>query len=504
MDILASLSKLSLSNSFAFDMPGELWLEILPHLGKDDLRATTLVSRKVRWIAQSLLFAVFEHTLCPGFSEAVLKRLQEKITFYTSPDRAHVIQGCTVLGGRSNSPIYVEEICRALPKFHNLRHISIQYVRISSTLVAAIARAATAARMSLSLVSCMSNFTTGDCATVPLQELAVHNDYIPKYFLDNSWLGVLDLHALRVLNIARPHSTKSFMNIFITGIQLSTLEVLDLHLQGLIGVAKTDFVSSLACFPGLRTLHLHPPLRPDPTSWVHGSLDIPSTSLPALASFYGPSTQAAAFCTDGRPIKHLKLYGSADNTTCGRVLTHQLAEISRHAPGLASLELRDAELPTTVATTFPELRSLRLVVPHSLTYFMPDLHGVLASLESLVLPMHLTVLYLAFEHVTDIQEWGLPLSKDDETEAVMRDLGRRHPLLCEISLQLSYSNSTEWRWICDSADSERRGSVTSRRSVGLRYLDIREPTLSTNSDAQNRAADELDEEWMEATRTHRG
>ncbi|KAJ7080444.1 hypothetical protein C8R44DRAFT_895366 [Mycena epipterygia] len=424
------------------------------------------------------------------FSAGDFNRLRSRLAFFASPRIAPAVRSCTILGGRNNSAVYVTEILDALPKFINLRLLALQYVRMSFLAVAGIRRATVDNRLSLSLVSCMTDFLPSIPGTIQLDKFALHNDHIAQFPHDNRWLTVLNLRVLRVLNLARPHSTTSFI-VALGGIQLPALEVLELHVKGLDAVTEEEFISSLSSFPTLRTLSLHPPLWPN------------------------PYTQSSAYCT-GRRIVHLKLYVSVNHMACDRSeLIVQLPAIGCQSPALASLELRAAcpttELSKTIAATFVELKSLRIVVPYygASAIPVPDFHGIVNSIEALFLPSRLEILYLAFRHRIDIREWALPLSKNEKTEIVIRELGERYPTLRQISLccSLTYTNelqgTTVWRWTRDKAD-QRGGTITSRRSIECEYIDIREPTLYTNSVVTNAAADTLEDEWLDATREHRG
>ncbi|KAJ7454202.1 hypothetical protein FB451DRAFT_1184955 [Mycena latifolia] len=513
MDTVAhQVSTLHLST---LNLPSELWLEILSHLGTSDLAAARLVSRDLRWIAQSSLFKSCTFTIGLRGPVLDLHRLRLKSAFFISPEIAPVVRVCTILGGPKNSAVAVAEICDALPSFFNLRHLAFDYVRMSSATVAAITRAAAnSARLSLSLVCCMTAFPQAEGpGSLRLDELAIHNDDIPAFPHDHHWLSLVNLQTLRVLNIARAPTTASFMASFVPGIQLLGLEVLDMHLRGLDGISEEEFVFSLTSFPSLRTLNLHSPVWRNANSWVYGSVHLPSDCLPMLSSFHGPHSQSLAYCNH-RPTAHLKLYGNSNHASCDMArLTSELQVIAREARGLASLELRagcpTTELSATIAATFPELKSLRLVIPsYGLATPVPDLQGVVSSIEALVLPPRLKVLYLAFRHRIDILEWALPLSKGEKTESVIRALAQRYPSLARISLccSLSYANelqgATVWTWTRDSAVAGG-GTITARRSVLCEYIDVREPTLDTNSLAANAAADALDDEWLDAIRAHR-
>ncbi|KAJ7716382.1 hypothetical protein DFH07DRAFT_862212 [Mycena maculata] len=497
----ARFSKLAVSQH-AVVLPPEVWLQITPFLGASDLAPIALVSQQLRWIAQSLLFRSFIFTMRKRFSEEAFARLKSKIEFYASPRIASIVESCTIIGGHSNSPDYVVAICEGLSRFPHLKDLSFDHVRMTISTISGIARASRNRKLSLSLVSCISDFRPVQNVVVHLEEFSIHNDFHGLFPQDELWLKCLDLAVLRVLDLVQPHSTRAFMR---SHLQLPALEVLDLHIAGLKGFTEDQFISSLSCFPALRALHLHPHWSTagvwgaPAVLWPTWSRRFPPNVVPELNALSCPSNLLPAFSRD-REIARLKVYDPFDmgeDEGYIKDLPSLLLEIGSHT--IASFEL-DFVYPIdgldAITEAFPALRSLRIVayVPN---YVLPrpDLETMITAIAGFALPPQVEVLHLTLRctPLSPIPFWGAP-GDDDRVGTALHDLGHQWPSLRGINLSREVYN--------------RDGQVE-------KVVMISWPGLSINRTAKSRDPWELDNitvaadpgkvphtAWCEATRMH--
>ncbi|KAJ6529678.1 hypothetical protein B0H19DRAFT_1242721 [Mycena capillaripes] len=513
------------------ELPPELWLEIVAHLGPGDLAAIALVSRALRGAAHSLMFRS-----CV-FKLQYPHHLRSLIEFYTSSDVATKVHECTVLGHRQNSDADVARVCAAILHFSNLRQLVFQHVRVTATTVAAISSKALSSQDSfeLSLISCITDFPVPSGhqeGIIPLKTFLNHNEPIPGFLHDNRWLPLLNLDVLRVLDIAQPHSTERLLEHFIRhlpGIKLPAVEVLRVHLTGLDRIADR-FASALTKFPALRTLSLDCAL--DSVSALfssprhHAQISVNGDTVPLLSSFHGPLTHAAAYCT-GRPfMRHLKLYGN--HNTCDLAgLLPTLTQLARVVPQLTSLELRidfpveDLILP--LASTFPALRSLRVVVPRYVrrgrASLLPEFADIMHTIATLRAASRLEVLYLTHRYGNPREPFGDVLQLSAGMAPTIRALAQRAPLLWRISVccvldptahekldaeslaSIACKQTMVWRWTGDF----HGGSMAQWSSAGMECINGRTPNLGVRESHYKKytVADELDDEWLQATASHR-
>ncbi|KAF7345944.1 hypothetical protein MVEN_01616800 [Mycena venus] len=524
-DLTANIASLSLGNEppTATDIPTELWLHVLAHLDPRDLSAVALVSRVLQHPAQSLLFRSCVLKLVdPG-------RLRSILAFYTSPGIAPCVQECTVLGCRHNVPADVAHICNMLPHFTNLRHLVFQYVRMTSTTVAALTSKALSALPSLSLVCCMTDFPAppdGKTAIFHPKKFLLHNYGIPAFPDDARWFQILRLEALQVLDLAQPYSTRFFVHELIKkpGILFPVLEVLRLNVDGLVSVNRFDRI--LPAFPALRILDFTPYHASQTDPPKHAPITLHGDALPLLSSFYGPVIHAAKYCAGRALLRHLSLYGDDRTGSCHAAqLLPALPALASVASGLTSLELRIAfpveDLTPVLFSSFPELRSLRVTVPYypwspGLPNY-PELTDILRVLALLALapPAHLEVLYLAYRYGARGKPWAEVLAQCAQMPPAIRELAQRSsPALrricvcCDLAFvtgdpdtfaRTIRERTLLWRWT--------RGdeTVAESRVAGAECIDGRKLNMEIR-DPDFRAytiGDALDEEWAEATSTHR-
>ncbi|KAJ7803833.1 hypothetical protein B0H14DRAFT_2886677 [Mycena olivaceomarginata] len=482
----ARFSRLAVSKPVVV-LPPEVWLQITPYLEASDLATTALVSRQLRWIAQSLLFRSFIFTMRKRFSEETFAQLKSKIEFYASPPIASIVETCTIVGGHSNSPAYVAAICEALSRFPHLRGLSFDHVRMTIHTISGIARASHNRNLSLSLVSCLSDFQPVRNVVVHLEELSLYNDFHDVFPHDELWLRCLDLTVLRVLDL------------------LPALEVLDLHIAGLKELTEDRFISSLSCFPALRALNLHPHWSTGgvwgtpAVLWPTWSRRLPPNVVPELNSLSCPSNLLPAFSSD-REIAHLNVYDPLDmgeDEGYIKDLPSLLLEIGSHA--IASFELHfvyPIDGLDAITEAFPALRSLRIVayVPN---YVLPrpDLETMITAIARFGLPPQVEVLHLTLRCTprSPIPFWGAP-GDDDRAATALHDLAQQWPSLRQINLSREVYNPD--------------GRV--KKVVMISW-----PGLSINRTAKSRDPWELenitvaadpgkvpDTAWFEATRMH--
>ncbi|KAJ6487415.1 hypothetical protein C8R47DRAFT_1127316 [Mycena vitilis] len=453
--------------------------------------------------------------------------LLPKIAFYTSSAIANAVRDCTVLGCAHNTPSIVAAICAALPHFKNMCHLTIQYVRISPTMIGTIRHAAlpkgnSLSLESLSLVSCITDFPVSSDReedTIPLKSFFLHNELHPTFPDDNRWLSVLNLDLLQRLDLAQPDMTHIFVEwLFQTpNVQLPILWSLQLHLSGLDEVMDT-FLSVLGPFSALRALGITAPAYDPAAYWdrppeiARDIGRIPDNKLPLLTSFFGSLAHSTAFCA-GRPlVRHLKLYGSGRQQTANYpALLATLQEIARLVPLLRCLELRIncslMELTGgALAGNFPALRSLRVVIPN---YSGGTIDELLGTLKILLVPDALEVLFILYRFTRRI-----PWPTGAPVVSAIRRLARRTPLLQKICICCDMPNAQDDHdyytprsastmvWIWNRRTSE---TVSEQTVAGAQCIDgpkinlgVRSKDFETYS-----AADALEDEWLEATAAHR-
>ncbi|KAF7342948.1 hypothetical protein MVEN_01724800 [Mycena venus] len=377
-------------------LPAELWFRILDCLDNSTVSQLALVCQQLRVIAQSLIFktCVFEagkHHRSRNKPDSRLNaKLTVKISVLTSPHIAQFLRKWTLVGGRRNSPAYVAAVCATLPMFPHLDTVHFQSVRMTSTLVSLISAVARKNPLSLSLISCMTDFpgrSDRQPGSIELGSFLMHNDHIPEYPHDHHWLSLLRADMLAVLDFATPHSTASFMfGMAQTRTHFSNLEILHLYLEGLDDIPEEDLISILGTFHSVHTFHIHPSHSYVHTPGRHGPFLLPATTLPRLSSFLGPAAQAQSYCADRASIRHLSLYSPGSGRAC--IYDELLNPRLPVAPQLASLQLRVAfpveDVAREVAVAYPVLRGLRIIAPQATP--PPDFQRLLTSLEALTLP----------------------------------------------------------------------------------------------------------------------
>ncbi|KAJ7503759.1 hypothetical protein B0H11DRAFT_1984182 [Mycena galericulata] len=517
------LSQLNIADDDV-DLPVELWQEILALLGRSDVCAVALVSPRLKVIAQPLIFRSCVFRMRRHRRARALLRLGSRIEFLTSPDIAPLVQEYTVLDGRHNSADCIAAICDSIQRFPNLRNVNFKYVRMNSSTISAICQASAAFKtfLSLSLVGCMTDFTwsDGQPSSINLSAFTLHNGHTPHHPHDNRWLLFLSFDALRVLDVATPQSTASFLAGIMAGMgtRFSSVETIHFHLHGLEDLPEGQgLVSILTSFPSVRILQIHPPHKYEHGRRVHSPPALSESSLTRLSSFHGPASHAAVYCRARASVNHLKLYGLGDNYACTyRELLVPLQTIasSTPSPDHASLELRIAfpveDIAGEIAATFPALRSLRVVAPYSDPF--QDFHRLITSLEALVLPPRVAVLYLAFRYCIDIEKWAHPSARFERMKAAVRALAQRYPTLrhvchvcvcCDLA-HWAYPHRTRvWRWTRGAHPGE--DSMTAAKFIGSECLDVPAPRRGRNEVVTEgtRGAAAVEDDRIYATRAHR-
>ncbi|KAJ7764691.1 hypothetical protein B0H16DRAFT_1525398, partial [Mycena metata] len=500
-------------------LPAELWFKILACMDTSHISQLALVSQQLRIIVQSLIFktCVFQagkhHRSRHESHRRMNGKLAAKLSVLTLPHIAQFLRQWTLVGGRRNSRGYVAAVCATLSMFPNLQAVHFQSVRMTSTVVSLISAATLKNPLSLSLVSCMTDFpgrwSEGQPGSIRLGSFLLHNEHIIKYPHDHYWLSMLRTDTLAVLDFATAHSTASFMFGMAqsTGPQLSNLEILHLHLEGLDDVPEQDLVSILATLHSVHTFHIHPPPSYVHTPGRHGPFLLPATALPQLSSFLGPAAQAQSYCANRASIRHLSLYSPGLGRAC--VYDELLVPHLTVPPQLASLHLRIAfpveDIAREVAATCPVLRGLRIIVPHATP--TPDFRRLVASLEALVLPPTLEVLFLGLRHQQDSSPWPHnSIPRFEVLQTAMEGLQQRHTALRYICVCFDMGDMGErrsrtrvWRW------TRGEGWMGMQKFYGSQCIDVPAPRREKNpvvTDGDRLAAD-LNEEWLDMIREFR-
>ncbi|KAJ7021871.1 hypothetical protein C8F04DRAFT_1139608 [Mycena alexandri] len=508
--IVDEVSSLNLSPS-EVKIPAELWLRILDCMDTSNIPQLALVSQQLRVIVQSLIFktCVFQagkHHRSRHESHLRLNaKLTAKISALISPHIAQFLRKWTLVGGRRNSGAYVAALCATLPMFPNLDTVHFKSVRMTSTLVSLISAVTLKNPLSLSLISCMTDFpgrSDRQPGSIALGSLLMHNDHIPEYPHDHYWLSLLRADMLTVLDLATAHSTASFMFGMAqrTGTHFSNLEILHLHLEGLDNVPEEDLVSILATLHSVRTFHIHPPHSYVHEPGRHGPFLLPAAALPRLSSFLGPAAQARSYCADRASIRHLSLYSPGSGRAC--VYNELLDPHLVVPPYLASLQLRVAfpveDIARAVAVAYPVLRGLRIIAPHATP--PPDFRRLLTSLEALALPPTLEVLFLALRHRQDSNRWPLnSIPRFEMVQTAVEKLRQRYTALNNICVCFDFGDMGErrnrtrvWRWTRGEA------CIVMHSFYGSRCIDVPAPRRVKNPlvTEGDRLAAELDAEWL--------
>ncbi|KAJ6469196.1 hypothetical protein C8R47DRAFT_1150713 [Mycena vitilis] len=510
----------TLSNP-ALDFPVDIWLEILPYVSDTrDLRATTLVSPELRWIAQSFLFRSFAHIL--RYTQPTgedLIRLHAKIAFYTSTRIAPLVRVTKLMGNFRLPEVYGTTLCNALPAFTRLSRLVFHGVQLTPKMVAALVSTSADIRLSFILYRSVPEITAlHEPVAISLEELAIYQTD-PLVHDGGRWLDIANLRLLRALVLGTPESTTGCMRALTHGPLLPALEILCLDSRGLHQMAREQFVSTLVCFPALRTLDIHPTAFGTGV-WPTWSAEIPSTVIPVLSYFSGPHHLAPLFCAT-RPISRLRIHGAIGFDL--QRLDRNLFSVAQSNNSLASLELAveysTPEIHRTVASEFPALRSLRLVASRHASWDnpWPDLQAVLQMIDNFILPPRLEVLYLAFIHLPPINGPKIEhVVQDELTATTLRGLVRKRPSLQHISfctaLRVNGENveSTATTW---TRESEGIGRIWVRHlGADCKYFSVGLPVLPgydhsgyndpDDPDFAAASAEAIAAEWRDATRSH--
>ncbi|KAG6851346.1 hypothetical protein H0H93_005744 [Arthromyces matolae] len=137
------------------ELPPELWKKTFDFLNPADLRASTLTCSSFRWLAQPLLFSVFDLSpffLAPNTDQPrmfrprkYLDRTLERLQFYRSPHIAPAVYHCWISpysrwGFPPRHPrdyldpeLIIDNVIEALPFFPNLRILSWHCIDFSAT-----------------------------------------------------------------------------------------------------------------------------------------------------------------------------------------------------------------------------------------------------------------------------------------------------------------------------------------------------------------------------------
>ncbi|KAF8209497.1 hypothetical protein K438DRAFT_1929894 [Mycena galopus ATCC 62051] len=449
------------SNSVILNVPVDIWLEILSHTARPDLCSLTLVTPTLRWLAQSLMFESLVLRI-PGQNSnqtrfllklalfiSIRRGLHSKFAFFTSPRIAPLVRNCKLLGDSSGAPeVYGVALCDALPKFPRLRRLHLEDILMTPRMVRKIAKVSSDIQLCLRLIRCTPRFPVSLWVSpILLEELSLTtNDEDPEAVIyHNRWLSILSLNLqkLRVLVLRNVESTMKSMEIFIDSPDFPGLEVLSLDSGGIDKNSEQKFISILSRFPSLRTLELHS--SNTRVLWSPWSSEIPATTVPLLSCFCGPAHLAPAFCA-GRQITRLKLQGTVGVQPCEQQLLdlHLFGMIASKNVTLASLQLR-VKFPTqqlleAIATSFPMLRSLRFFSrPLTITETpRPNLQAILNTIDNIVLPPHLEVLYVAFLQVGPKLDRAMKQEKR-QIVTTIRGLVQRYPSLRHFSLSTDLS-----------------------------------------------------------------
>ncbi|KAF7332994.1 hypothetical protein MVEN_02405700 [Mycena venus] len=482
------------------DFPVEIWLEILSHTETPELCMTSPVSPALRSLAQSLLFQSLVLRIRDHSNLKDEDRFRSKLSFFTSSRIAPLVRTCRLLGVFPKLPdVYGATLCDALSQFPCLRQLILRGVRLTARMVSEIASASLNIQLSLLLAGCSTDTPASrEAGTILAEELAMYDSY--------------------------DESTAKFMQIFtnVKGMHLPALEILCMHSKGIPTYApgsERKFISVLSCFPSLRTFELHPrgygiPLFPE---W---SSELPQTVLPLLSSFHGPDDLAPVFCA-GRRITRLKLHGTVGWNTCNlqNLDTHLLA-IGRENTILASLEISigfpTVHLLETITTSFPMLRSLRLLYTAHNRFEepRPDIQTILNRINTLVLPPRLEVLFLAFLSMKPENENDVIAheKQDRHILTTIRSLARRFPTLRHICLctdlwvdrKVVESTATSLTRMAGKTNCDSDEAISIRRAQkGCKYTVLWGLMLPDVSNGPTYAAVEAVEvEWHDATMTH--
>ncbi|KAJ7613099.1 hypothetical protein FB45DRAFT_1036625 [Roridomyces roridus] len=454
------------------DLPTELWQEILSFCTSPEIAALALVSQRFRAISRPLLFRSCTFRMRRhDKNRNCHQRLRLRLDFLTSPEIAPLLQDCVIQGCRRSKPEWIATICANLPLFPSLRRLDIRYLSISSATVSALSNlTCQSSLLSLSLVRCGAGIALPSGWEKHQGSISVESftsrQYESAQGVDR-WrfdLTSLNIAALRHLDLGSRDSTKWLVMGFSprTGTRFPNVETLHLHVRGLDDVPESNLISTLACFPSVRTLDIRAPHNYDRSRQaMHGPIGLPMDHLPALQSFHGPARQVVSYCR-GRPsVRHLKLYGLRVSQTC------KVAELSPLLFGMGStstcaqivsIDLRIAMFVETItshmARIFPSLRALRMVVPRTgVPGVVYDFQRILDSMEALILSPALEVLFLAFRYDVDVNPWAHPnTSRFAKMEEAVRQLASRFPALehicvcCDLGARAAGKRTRMWRW----------------------------------------------------------
>ncbi|KAF9461755.1 hypothetical protein BDZ94DRAFT_1262901 [Collybia nuda] len=470
-------------------LPPEIWLKIFPELPAQDLHASTLTCSSFRSMAQPLLFTIFD--VSPFFlsytangrihrPRKYLDRTLQRLRFYRSKHIAPAVKHCWISPySRTGYPprnhrdylepnLIIDAVIEALPAFVNLTKLSWHCTDFTADWWNAIHHLPI---KSLWLNSC--TISGEDLLPVPVKNLdldqwawegevtnrvSIHEELAPG--VSTSILSLI-LHAEHIQNISVPREDTGY-RILSAISDMATLTRLHSIRIPFAAIASPCFVPALIQCPTLEELRIFTATDDSPRD-ITIAEKLPSSCLPALSVYEGPSSHLLSFAA-GRPLKSVSLWGLDESPAlCDptmlletllrfSVLNHTLENlqlsISRVTldllnllasfPQLKTVSMESADNPPASPPTPPPAYSLRLSSksPINILYIL---------LQGVTLPPNLTKLRIA----TKLQNGNLDSpTQEREASKLIEGLAQTYPALTNVEIMYGtyWTGTYSARW----------------------------------------------------------
>lgn len=478
-DIIPTAEPAESSSLYHDDLPPELWLKIFPELLPVDLCSVTLACSNFRHLAQPFLFKVID--VSPFFLAAYngdenitlrprkyLDRTVARLQFYTSNDRiARAVRQCWISPyARKGFPprnhrdylepkLIIDAVVAALPFFPNLSRLAWHCIDISAEWWDVIHRLPI---KDLWLNSC--SVRAVDIPSFHVQQLdldhwawegattnhvSVHEKFAPGVSQD---ILSLVLHPERIERISVPRiNTADSLLTTLTEMHTATTRLRSLIIP-FFALRSSNFIPALELCPTLEELTL---LQPSDEHATEVEIDpLPSSLIPYLSTFEGPSTHLLNFGKN-RPLKRVKLWGMdespyvSDPTRLLETL-HQFSEINHTIESLHISICRVTFELLAILTSFPNIRAVTMEAADNppLTP-LPDTSE--AGLRILTAKTPITILYMLLSDVylpprlealrilTKLNHANLDVpTQEREVSQIAERLARNHSALRKIEV----------------------------------------------------------------------
>jgi hypothetical protein len=370
-------------------LPPEIWLKVFPELPFESLPAVTLTCRLFRWMAQPLMFSVFD--ISPFFlnngserpalrPKEYLDRTIQRLDFFCSKRIAPAVKHCWISpyspthrfepynGEFRVAPgLIIDVTVKALPQFPNLRKLSWHCSDMIPQWWTVIERLPL---KSMWLNSSCTVETTGPSQlTIEFLDLdrwawqGGTTDHDSMYELRSPGVSqslmslVIHPDHIQRISVARNDTGRRLLSTIAAMDMLRCLRILSIPVAATTSIS---FIPALIQCPNLEELRLlstvFDPVQDHP-------ITLQPSTLPSLAVYEGPYTHILTFAS-GRPLRSVILWGYDDYPLCDPdLLLDALYRLSMLDIRLESLNLSVTHLTNNILANlvlFPWLISVAI------------------------------------------------------------------------------------------------------------------------------------------------